>query len=94
MNQQQPTSKTFPVTISEPEIQMVIQNIIDDLGDVPSAARWVRNKLHSINHDILVNGKTIQSIESRDEWAIIDQYFERNMTAIIRAQSTPHKFQP
>lgn len=94
MNQQQATSKTFPVTISEPEIQMVIQNIIDDLGDVPSAARWVRNKLHSINHDILVNGKTIQSIESRDEWAIIDQYFERNMTAIIRAQSTPHKFQP
>lgn len=94
MSDEQTTSKTFPVTISESEIQMVIQNVIDDLGDVPSAARWVRNKLHSINHDILVNGKTIQNIESRDEWAIIDRYFERNMTAIVRAQSTPSKFHP
>lgn len=92
--QQQQPIKPFVITLSEPEIQMVIQNVIDDLDDVPSAARWVRYKLHSINHEILVNGYTVEMVQSRDQWAIIDRYFERNMNAIIRAQSTPSKFQP
>lgn len=92
MNDEQP--KPYTIGLSEPEIQMVIQNVIDDLGDVPSAARWVRNKLHSINHEILVNGKTIESVQSRDEWAIIDHYFENHMTAITRSQITAHKFNP
>jgi len=92
MNTEEP--KPFAIKLSEPEIQMVIQNVIDDLGDIPSAARWVRNKLHSINHEILVNGKTIELVQSRDEWAIIDRYFEANMNAIVRSQKTTFKFNP
>ena len=86
--------KPFVVGLSESEIQMVIQNVIDDLGDVKSAARWIRNKLHSINHDILVNGYTMDMVQSRDEWAIIDRYIERNFNKIVRSQQTPSKFNP
>jgi len=86
--------KPFAIKLSEPEIQMVIQNVIDDLGDIPSAARWVRNKLHSIKHEILVNGKTIELVQSRDEWAISDRYFETHMNTIIRSQKTTFKFNP
>lgn len=92
MNTEEP--KPFAIKLSEPEIQMVIQNVIDDLGDIPSAARWVRNKLHSINHEILVNGKTIELVQSRDEWAIIDRYFETHMNTIVRSQKTTFKFNP
>ena len=93
MNEQRPI-KPFVITLSEPEIQMVIQNVIDDCGDVKLAARWVRFKLHSINHEILSTGYTIELVHSRDQWAIIDRYFERHMNTIIRKQSTPNKFQP
>lgn len=86
--------KTFTVQLSESEIQMVIQSVINDLGDVPSAARWVRHKLHWINGEILINGWTAQMVQSRDEWAIIDRYFERHLQTIIRAQTTPNKFNP
>jgi len=86
--------KTFTVQLSEPEIKMVIQNVIDDLGDVPSAARWVRHKLHWINGEILINGWTVEMVQSRDEWAIIDRYFERHLQIIIRSQMTPNKFNP
>ncbi len=72
MNKDQP-QKQFVVQLSEQEIQMVIQSVIDDLGDVKSAHRWVRNKLHSVNHQILTEGFTQQSVQSRDEWAIIDR---------------------
>jgi hypothetical protein len=86
--------KPFTITLSEPEIQMVIQNVIDDLGDVKSAARWIRNKLHSINFDILANGYTIDAIHSRDQWAIIDRYMERHFNKIVQAQQTQSKFNP
>jgi D-mannonate dehydratase len=86
--------KQFVVQLSEPEIQMVIQSVIDDLGDVRSAHRWVRNKLHSVNHQILTEGFTQQSVQSRDEWAIIDRYFERNSNAIERWQKTTQKMNP
>lgn len=86
--------KPFAIQLSEPEIQMVIQNVIDDLGDVPSAARWVRHKLHWVNGEILMNGWTVEMVQSRDEWAIIDRYFERHLQTIIRAQMTPNKFNP
>jgi len=42
----------------------------------------------------LVNGKTIELVQSRDEWAIIDRYFEANMNAIVRSQKTTFKFNP
>jgi hypothetical protein len=86
--------KPFTIAMSEPEIKMVIQNIIDDLGDVKSAKRWIRNNLHSINFDILKNGYTIDAVQSRDQWAIIDRYVERHYHTIVRAQQTKQKFNP
>jgi hypothetical protein len=91
-NEQQP--KQFITQLSEPEIHMVIQSVIDDLGDVKSAHRWIRNKLHSINHQIISEGVTEQSAHSRDQWAIIDRYVERNFAAIERWQKTKQKMNP
>jgi hypothetical protein len=71
-------------TLTETEIDLLIQKIIDDTGDVPSAEKWIRNKVHSIHHDIAMEGLTLENTQRRDEWSLVQRYFERNRFAISR----------
>ena len=44
--------------LTETEIKMVIQSVIDDLGEPRAAQKWIDNKIHSIHYDQLTNGRT------------------------------------
>jgi len=76
--------KAFSITLTEAEIQLLIQKIVDDTGDINSAEKWIRNKVHSIHHDIAMDGLTNENIVRRDEWSLVQSYFERHRFAIAR----------
>lgn len=75
---------TMKTILTDTEIDLLIQKIIDDTGDVVSAEKWIRNKVHSIHHDITMEGLTTDNIQRRDEWSLVQRYFERNRFAISR----------
>jgi hypothetical protein len=77
--------------LTETEIKMVIQSVIDDLGEPRAAQKWIDNKIHSIHYDQLTNGRNKENAESLADYQSIIDYFRQHFTAIVRAQSTESK---
>jgi hypothetical protein len=50
------TTATCLATISESEIQMIIQSLIDDTGSVDRAEKWIERKINQVHHDIMTEG--------------------------------------
>ncbi len=89
-----PNQKNIIVAVSEPEIQMIIQSLINDTGSVDAAQKLVYRKISEIHHDILTQGLNEFNESSRDEWLIVQRYFQRRRGDIVRAQNTINKFWP
>lgn len=80
--------------VSESEIQMIIQSLIDDTGSVNAAEKWINRKLSQVYHDIETEGFSKPLIHNRDEWTKIQKYFSSRRSAIIHSQMTQNKFWP
>lgn len=80
--------------VSEPEIQMIIQSLINDTGSVDRAEKWINRKITQVHHDIMIEGLNDFTIQQRDEWTNVQRYFNNRRNEIIRSQTTPNKFWP
>lgn len=80
--------------VSESEMQMIIQSLIDDTGSVNAAEKWINRKLSQVYHDIETEGLTKPLIHNREEWTKVQKYFSSRRTAIICSQMTQSKFWP
>ena len=81
-------------SISEPEIQMIIQSLIDDTGSVDRAEKWIQRKITQVHHDIMTEGLNEFTTQQRDEWTLVQRYFNTRRNEIVRSQTTPNKFWP
>lgn len=88
------TTATCLTTVSEPEIQMIIQSVIDDTGTVDRAEKWIERKITQVHHDIMTEGLNEFTTQQRDEWLLVQRYFKTRRNEIIRSQTTPNKFWP
>jgi hypothetical protein len=80
--------------VSEPEIQMIIQSLIEDTGSVDRAEKWINRKITQVHHDIMIEGLNEYTIQQRDEWTNVERYFKNRRNEIVRSQTTPNKFWP
>jgi hypothetical protein len=71
------SNNTTTVEMSETEINMLIENLIEDLGTVPKAFAWVNRKVAEIKHELLSRGEQTER-ENLKTWESVYNYFERN----------------
>ena len=88
------TEQPILAIVSEAEIQMIIQSLIDDTGSVSGAEKWINRKLSQVYHDIETEGLNKELIHQRIEWTRIQKFFLNRRTAIICSQVTQSKFWP
>lgn len=70
------------VQLSETEINMLIENIIEDLGTVPKALGWVDRKVTEIKHELLSRWDK-NEFENLKTWETVYNYFERNYRSFL-----------
>jgi hypothetical protein len=88
------TKQPVLATVSESEMQMIIQSLIDDTGSVNAAEKWINRKLSQVYHDIETQGLKKELICLRDEWTKVQKFFSNRRRAIICSQITESKFWP
>jgi hypothetical protein len=88
------TEQPVLATVSEAEMQMIIQSLIDDTGSVNAAEKWINRKVSQVYYDIENEGLTKELIQLRDEWLKIQKFFSNRKRAIICSQIAESKFWP
>jgi hypothetical protein len=88
------TEQPVLATVSEAEMQMIIQSLIDDTGSVNAAEKWINRKVSQVYYDIENEGLTKELIRLRDEWLKIQKFFSNRKRAIICSQIAESKFWP
>lgn len=74
---------TTTVQLSELEMQLLIENLIEDVGTVPKALTWVNRKIAEVEHELLSRGANIERHQLQT-WERVYLYFQKNYQAIAR----------
>lgn len=72
---------TTTVQLSEIEVQLLIESIIEDLGTVQKAFKWVNHKIANIKHEILSRGDDFEK-EQLKTWEHVFLYFGKHYRSI------------
>ena len=76
------SNTTTTVQLSETEINMLIENIIEDTGTVPKALGWVDRKVAEVKHEWLSRGQN-NEFENLKNWEMVYNYFESNYRSFL-----------